>query len=51
MPVVEWRDAGLAMDSVARVDKLSAMSKALVRRSLGRLNDEDARRPGIRQRR
>ncbi|MBI5525993.1 MAG: type II toxin-antitoxin system PemK/MazF family toxin [Deltaproteobacteria bacterium] len=42
VPIQEWRDAGLVMPSVARVDKLATLEKRLVERRLGHLADIDA---------
>lgn len=40
--ISEWKNAGLVMPSVARMNKLATLEKKLVERKLGRLADGDA---------
>jgi mRNA interferase MazF len=42
VPIQGWRDAGLAMPSVARVNKLATLQKKLVERRLGRVVETDS---------
>ena len=40
--LVEWKAAGLALASIARVDKIAVISKSSIRRELGHLADSDS---------
>jgi mRNA interferase MazF len=40
----DWRDAGLLLPSIVRLDKLATLKKNLTVRTLGRLSDSDLER-------
>jgi mRNA interferase MazF len=46
VPVVDWRQAGLRLPSVIRLEKLATVDKTNVIKRMGRLGQDDWERPG-----